>query len=116
MTVYPRSYAHGLDGNNMVTIIVLASAGVILFVSMYLALCRRYDDGVFGHIALGGMAFSSATPLYEAAAGADYDFVPTTALMYAAVALFMARHAYRFRKWRDTGKGEWRDDEQIKGK
>lgn len=98
----------------MVTIIVLASAGVILFVSMYLALCRRYDDGIVGHIALAGMALSSAAPLYEAYEGADYDFVPTTALMYAAVALFMVRHAYRFRMWSKTGKGEWRDDEQVK--
>ena len=100
----------------MVTIIVLASAGVILFVSLYLALCRKYDDGIVGHIALAGMALSSAAPLYEAYEGADYDFVPTTALMYAAVALFMARHAYRFNRWSKTGKGEWRDDERVKGK
>jgi len=110
-TRYQRSYAHGLDGNNMVTIIVLASAGVILFVSLYLALCRNYDDGVVGHVALGGMSMASAAPLYEAAAGVDYDFVPTTALMYAAVAIFMARHLYRFRKYRKTGDGEWRNDE-----
>ena len=96
----------------MVTIIVLASAGVILFVSLYLALCRDYDDGIVGHIALAGMALSSAAPLYEAYEGSDYEYLPTTALMYAAVAVFMARHAYRFRMYRKTGKGEWRDDEK----
>ena len=98
----------------MVTIIVLASAGVILFVSLYLALCHNYDDGIVGHIALAGMALSSAAPLYEAYEGADYDFVPTTALMYAAVAVFMARHAYRFHIYRRTGEGEWRNDGQAK--
>lgn len=96
----------------MVTIIVLASAGVILFVSLYLALSRNYDDGIIGHVALAGMALSSAAPLYEAYEGADYDFMPTTALMYAAVAVFMARHAYRFRKWSKTGTGEWRDSDE----
>lgn len=97
----------------MVTIIVLASAGVILFVSLYLALCRNYDDGIIGHISLAGMSLSSVAPLYETAAGSDYEFASTTALMYAAVAVFMARHAYRFRMYRKTGKGEWRDDEKA---
>lgn len=96
----------------MVTIIVLASAGVILCVSLYLALCRNYDDGIIGHVALAGMALSSAAPLYEAYEGADYDFMPTTALMYAAVAVFMARHAYRFNRWSKTGTGEWRDSDE----
>ena len=98
----------------MVTFVVLASAGVILFVSMYLALCRKYDDGIIGHVALAGMAFSSAAPLYEAYEGADYDFVPTTALMYAAVAIFMARHLYRFRSWQKNVESDWTDfDKEI---
>lgn len=94
----------------MATIIVLASAGVILCVSLYLALCRNYDDGIIGHVALAGMSLSSAAPLYEAYEGVDYEFMPTTALMYAAIALFLARHAYRFHRWSTTGKDEWRED------
>lgn len=94
----------------MVTLIVLASAGVILCVSLYLAMCRHYDDGIIGHVALAGMSLSSAAPLYEAYEGVDYDFMPTTALMYAAVAVFMARHAYRFHKWSKCGTGDWRED------
>ena len=91
----------------MATTIVLASAGVILCISLYLALCREYDDGIIGHTALGAMALGSAAPLCEAAQGADYDFLPTTALMYAAVAMFLARHVYRFRRWSLTGENDW---------
>lgn len=80
----------------MVNFIILASAGVIFFVSVYLAMCRRYDDGIIGHVSLFGMALSSAAPLYESIEGADYDFLPTTALLYASVAVFMARHLYIF--------------------
>ena len=104
----------------MVTIIVLASAAIIFAVSLYLALCRDYEDGILGNFALGGMAMASTPTLYETiapmfgAAGSKYEFLPTTALLYAAVALFMVRHAYRFRRWTKTGKGEWRDDGQKK--
>jgi len=88
--------------------IVMASAIVILVVSLYLAMSKNYDDGVIGHAALGGMALASAAPLYEAIVGVDYSFVPTTALMYLAVAVFMTRHAFRFTRWRLYGTGTWR--------
>ena len=91
----------------MATTIVLASAGIILCISLYLALCRNYDDGIIGHTALGAMALGSAVPLCEAAQGTDYDFLPTTALMYAAMAAFLLRHVYRFRRWSLTGENDW---------
>ena len=94
----------------MVTMVVLVSAAAILLVSVYLALCRRYDDGIIGNAALAGMSLASASPLYEALEGSEYDFVPTTGLMYAAVAVFMLRHAYRFRRWSKTGNGEWSEN------
>jgi len=93
----------------MATFIVLASAGIILFVSLYLALCRKYNDGIIGHFSLGGMAMASAAPLYEAYKGSDYEFLPTTALMYFAAAVFMARHAWLFRRRSSSGHGDWRD-------
>lgn len=94
----------------MANIIVLASSAVIFCVVVYLGLCRKYEDGIIGNAALGCMAFASGVPVYEAIKGHTSDYFPTTALMYAAIALFMARHAYRFRKWSTTGEGEWRDD------
>jgi len=98
----------------MANFIVLASAAVILCVVIYLGLCKRYEDGVLGNAALGCMAFASGTPVYEAIKGHHSDYYPTTILMYAAVAVFMARHAYRFHSYRKTGAGEWRDsDEKI---
>lgn len=97
----------------MVTIIVLASACVILFVSLYLAFCENYDDGIIGHVSLGGMALSSAAPLYEAITTppTEWNVLQTAPLMYAAVSVFMARHTYRFKHYQKTGKGEWRDDD-----
>lgn len=91
------------------TIIVIVSCLIICVVSVYLALCQEYEDGIIGNIALGGMAVSTAGPLYEMANGSEYEFAPTTVLMYAAVAAFLARHMYRFMKWRKTGENDWRE-------
>ena len=84
-------------------IIILVSSVTILLVSLYLATCQKYQDGVIGHLALAGMSIASAVPIYEAGSGMLYEFVPTTALLYAAVALFLARHAYRFRQQAKRG-------------
>lgn len=96
----------------MATTIVLASAGIILCIVLYLALCENYEDGIIGHGALGCMAFASGAPVYEVVKGHDYEFLPTTALFYAAVAIFLARHAYRFNRYRKTGEGEWNDEKR----
>jgi hypothetical protein len=88
-------------------IIVIVSCLIIFAVSIFLALCQEYEDGIVGNIALGGMAVSTAGPLYEMANGSEYEFAPTTVLLYAAVAAFMARHLYRFIKWRKTGENDW---------
>lgn len=93
----------------MVTIVIV-SCLIILAVSIYLALCQKYEDGIIGNMALGGMAGSTAWPLTEMYNGVDYDFAPTTVLLYASVAAFMARHLYRFIKWRKTGENDWSDN------
>jgi len=84
-------------------VIILVSSVTILLVSLYLATCQKYQDGVIGHLALAGMSIASAVPIYEAGSGMLYEFVPTTTLLYAAVALFLARHAYRFRQHAKRG-------------
>lgn len=88
-------------------ITVIVSCLIILAVSLYLALCPKYEDGIVGNMALGGMAGSTAWPLTEMYNGVDYEFAPTTVLLYASVAAFMARHLFRFIKWRRTGENDW---------
>lgn len=88
-------------------ITVIVSCLIILAVSLYLALCPKYEDGIVGNMALGGMAGSTAWPLAEMYNGVEYEFAPTTVLLYASVAAFMARHLFRFIKWRRTGKNDW---------
>lgn len=100
----------------MLTTIVLASAVVIFCVSVYLALNQRYEDGIVGNLALGAMAISSGCPVYEIYKGEDYQFLPTTALMYAAFAAFLLRHAYRFARWAHSGEGEWGKNGQEVGR
>jgi len=96
----------------MVNFIMLASSAVIFCIVVYLALCKKYEDGIVGNAALGCMAFASGPNVFEAIKGNGSDYLPTTALMYAAVALFMARHLYRFLNWRKTGQNDWSDNGQ----
>lgn len=87
--------------------IVIIACVVILTLALYLALNPKYDDGIIGNAALGGLAMSAAGPLYETMSGQDYEFLPTTALLYCSLAIFIARHAYRFRRWSKQGQNDW---------
>lgn len=65
--------------------------------SYYLIDCPRYDDGVFGRLALATMSLSSAVGLLQ---GAFYGFVfdPVSQLIFMAVAVFEGRHIYKIHK------------------
>lgn len=90
--------------------IVVISAGIIFVIAIFLALSNKYEDGIIGNAALGGMALAAAAPLYESFVGSDYEFLPTTALLYASLALFLIRHAWRFICWSSRGNHDWRKD------
>lgn len=95
----------------MTNFVVITSAILIFAIAVFLAINQRYDDGIIGNAALGGMALASAVPVYEMFAGLDFEFLPTTAILYFSVALFMLRHAYRFVCWSNF-RHDWRKNGQ----
>lgn len=85
-----------MNGPQLVGMILF---GLIAAVSVWLVWHDNYEDGLFGRLALGGMAFSSGVLvllIYHEAF--IYDLAPAAGVFAASVALFMLRHAYRF--WR----------------
>lgn len=81
-----------MDTITLIGIISLAVLGVTCGV---LALWCKYKDGVIGHIALAWVSLCSLVVVIDALDGVNYSFLPTTSGTFAAMALFMVRHAYR---------------------
>jgi hypothetical protein len=85
----------------------LTVAIVILGVSALLIWHRDYEDGFVGRFALGVMSMGALVLLIRAATS-EARIPPEVELLLLGVALFMARHAYRFLRYRATGTHSWR--------
>jgi EamA domain-containing membrane protein RarD len=83
---------------DMTTLIGVISLLILGVASTSLALWCKYDDGVIGHIALALMSLCALVVGMEAFDETEYQLLPTTSAMFAAMACFMVRHAYR--AWR----------------
>jgi hypothetical protein len=93
----------GLGGIMFVLALVL-----ILALSVFLIVCRRYEDGIVGNIALGLLAIACAIALWDAYAGVLEVPQPVYRLAIMAFALFMARHTWRFAMFHWCGAFGWR--------
>lgn len=73
---------------------------------------KEYEDGLIGRIALAGIILGSViVMLMEFATGSSYEgYVPPEVLvLVVSVVAFMARHLYRFMRFRATGKFSWKE-------
>ena len=87
----------------IITLLILFGA------STFLVLHCAYEDGLFGRAALSMIAVASMVLLVHVVdQSATYAFLPETEMILVGVALFMARHVYRFMRWRISGEGSWR--------
>lgn len=80
-----------------------------MVIAGFLAWCEKYEDGLTGRIALGGIAAACVIILIGHFRGVvNYDYIPPEmTLLLACIAWFLIRHAYRFARYTFHGKYGW---------
>lgn len=88
------------------TLLYAISVHVLLLLCTLLVFDKRYEDGLFGRLALVAIALAGLLICSEFWARDTYAVYPTSALLAAGFALFMARHVVRFSRvrWRCPSK------------
>lgn len=85
-----------MNGLYVSYLIAIALIGILAAV---LIATDKYEDGLIGRIGLGLMVFGAFVIGMETVNGVIYSFHPTTGMILWGVAVFMARHTYRFMRW-----------------
>ena len=81
---------------------------IIAVLAVYLVVHERYEDGVVGRIALGGLALSGMIVLIAELGGfAVYRYTPEVTLFLWAACGFFCRHVYRFIMYTRLGRYKW---------
>lgn len=82
------------------TLIYIVACHVILFISASLVFHPRYEDGIFGRAGLGLMAIAALLVLIDFwlgnGSGVAFYVNTTSGWMATGMAVFLARHAWRF--------------------
>lgn len=81
---------------------------LILLLSVFMIVCRRYEDGIVGNVALGLLAIASSVALWDALHGELELPQPVYRLAIVAFALFLLRHTYRFAMFHWHGAFGWK--------
>lgn len=92
-----------------VTVLVVAlSSIVVLVVCTVLVFHPEYEDGLFGRVALAIMAIASLTRCMELMEEGftRRPFGPVAVVLWFGLAIFLARHLYRFLRWRRDCNGD----------
>lgn len=84
------------------TLLYAVAVHVLVLLAALLIFDKRYEDGIFGRLALIAIALAGILISSEFWVRDAYMVYPTTALLAAGCALFMMRHVYRFSRvrWR----------------
>ena len=98
-------------------VVMVASAAVLAFATL-LVLDKDYEDGLVGRVALSLIALAAfgrfSDTLFAALSASFFDSLPPrqpsgiAVMLWVGVAMFFARHLWRFRRWKKCGKHEWR--------
>lgn len=91
-------------------LIVMPAAMIVLAICVILVLHPDYEDGLVGRIALALLGVGALARLLAMfSADRPLLFSPIALLIWAGLALFFARHFYRFMRRRKRGTGDWRE-------
>jgi ABC-type transport system involved in cytochrome c biogenesis permease component len=96
----------------MMTLIFLGAliTGVITFILIF---HQDYEDGLIGRAALAGISVAALTTVARIAFSwfeeTAFYASGTRVMLWCSLALFFARHLYRFQTWRHEGERHWRD-------
>ena len=96
----------------MTDITVLSSSIAVFACGSFLTLNKEYDDGVFGKAILIAMIIAAGVNIAYVFESGGFDPAPTTVVGWAALALFLIRHSYRFLRYRMHGKFSWKKMKQ----
>lgn len=88
-------------------LILMLAIAAILLLAVFFIVCRRYEDGLVGNLALGGMAGACALILWDAWRTTLEVPSPEYCLLIASVAVFFLRHGYRFAMFHWHGRFGW---------
>ena len=98
---------------------MIGSAYVVFYLALVVGLCCfvlvfhcHYEDGLFGRLGLALMFVASFSRM-AGIAEVDFDIEISKSgmVLWAGLALFLARHLYRFLSFRRNGKHAWREAE-----
>lgn len=92
---------------------VLIASFVVFMACAVLVFHREYEDGLFGRLGLGLIALGAAGRFLGLldlilSGEAEIRFSNIALFVWIGLAIFLARHLYRFLRWRHTGEGAWR--------
>lgn len=79
----------------------------LLLLCVFFIVCRRYEDGIVGNLALGIVGVVCVLQLLDAAHGELKLPPPDVYVLLIALAVFMVRHAYRFAMFHWYGSFGW---------
>ena len=94
-------------------IIIMVLTACIFLLCFFLVFHKEYEDGLLGRIGLGLVgvaAFSRCMSLGDAVffGGMPIVVSGTATLLWFGLYIFLARHTYRFLRWRCMGEYDWR--------
>lgn len=88
-------------------IVFVLALVALLLLCVFFIVCRRYEDGILGNLALCGMAIACGIALWGAAQG-ELKLPPREyCLLIVCAAIFLVRHAYRFAMFHWHGHFGW---------
>lgn len=89
-------------------------AMVVAVICTTLVLHREYEDGLLGRLGLALMALAAtARTLQLVESEFQRSVNPIGLVLWVGLALFLARHLYRFMRWRRSGEGDWRGTDKA---
>jgi len=90
-------------------VIVAIAALFVFMICMILVLHPDYEDGLVGRICLAMMAMAALARFLAIVDDGWYmPFNSIAFLLWIGLAMFLARHLYRFLRWRKCGEHDWR--------
>lgn len=94
------------------TLIALLAGFVVTAVCVTLVLHQDYEDGLIGRVGLSLIALASMTRFLGAAdaliSGEYLHLSPVALTLWSGLAIFLARHLWRFMWFKRSGKYDWR--------
>jgi len=88
---------------------IVFTSAIIAVVAVFLVCHCEYEDGIIGRLALIILALSNGLIVADYLIDrTEYVMLPNTLMTQFGTAMFLARHCYRFMKWRSLGDYQWR--------